>query len=45
MSLAGADETEKKPTDPSGDPTDGSGEDNHGGKESPQQVHNDEDHG
>jgi hypothetical protein len=39
-------QTEKKPTDASGDPVDGSGEDNHrNGKQSPQQVHNDEDHG
>lgn len=45
--------TQERPTTSEGDPVDGTGEDNHApttekrpaGKTSPQQEHNDEDHG
>jgi hypothetical protein len=41
-----SDQTNEKPTTPSGDPKDGTGEDNHSDKkQSPQQTDNDEDHG
>lgn len=47
---ADRDPTRERPTTPSGDPLDGAGEDNHVEKQapkdrSPQQEHNDEDHG